>query len=241
MTGRFVVARQLQNLARFDLQLSVAPSLVTKSGARNHVRKITGENRQSGSTPPLVRYPRPAYSRASSDFFNRIGSDPVISPLTDAGTSSGRRPAGGRIASWSFLLSPTVWSKKNSAFIVGGADRLHPLFAATVPPFIFAAPVLRGAVSFPCRQPPKTARHCRPDRHQLYGAQSLQPQCRLPDRNTYLDARTVVNATLTLSDLDKNRYNRLIGRNLRDKRYLVASQILGNPCFVSVRTLPLPS
>ncbi|WP_240654637.1 TonB-dependent receptor [Croceicoccus ponticola] len=49
-----------------------------------------------------------------------------------------------------------------------------------------------------------------------------------PDRNTYLDARTVVNATLTLSDLDKNRYVRLIGRNLTDKRYLVASQIVGN-------------
>lgn len=49
-----------------------------------------------------------------------------------------------------------------------------------------------------------------------------------PERNTYLDARTVVNATLTLSDLDRNRYIRLIGRNLTDKRYLVASQIVGN-------------
>src|SRR3546814_6184308 len=49
-----------------------------------------------------------------------------------------------------------------------------------------------------------------------------------PDRSTFLDAHTVVNATLTLSDPDKSRYVRLIGRNLTDKRYLVASQLVGN-------------
>lgn len=48
------------------------------------------------------------------------------------------------------------------------------------------------------------------------------------DRNTYLDAHTLLNATLTLWNLDKDKYVRLVGRNLTDERYLVASQIVGN-------------
>ena len=42
--------------------------------------------------------------------------------------------------------------------------------------------------------------------------------------NTFLNARTLVNASVTLSDVDDHYYARLIGRNLTDKRYKTAEQ-----------------
>ena len=48
-----------------------------------------------------------------------------------------------------------------------------------------------------------------------------------PDDNTYLDARTLFNASVTLADADDRYYLRLVGRNLSDKRYRTASQVVG--------------
>ena len=45
-----------------------------------------------------------------------------------------------------------------------------------------------------------------------------------PLGNTFLDARTLVNASLTLRDIDDKYYVRVIGQNLTDKRYRTASQ-----------------
>jgi iron complex outermembrane recepter protein len=45
-----------------------------------------------------------------------------------------------------------------------------------------------------------------------------------PFGNTYLNARTLVNASITLAEQEDNYYLRLIGRNLTDKRYRIASQ-----------------
>ena len=48
-----------------------------------------------------------------------------------------------------------------------------------------------------------------------------------PAENTYLNARTLVNASITLEDVDNRYFARLIGRNLTDKRYRTASQVVG--------------
>lgn len=42
--------------------------------------------------------------------------------------------------------------------------------------------------------------------------------------NTFLNARTLVNASVTLSEVDDRYYVRVIGRNLTDKRYKTATQ-----------------
>ncbi|OYW51321.1 MAG: TonB-dependent receptor [Novosphingobium sp. 28-62-57] len=45
-----------------------------------------------------------------------------------------------------------------------------------------------------------------------------------PLGNTFLNARTLVNASLTLSQVDNKYYVRVMGRNLTDERYRIASQ-----------------
>ena len=45
-----------------------------------------------------------------------------------------------------------------------------------------------------------------------------------PLGNTYLNARTLVNASITFADADNDFYFRLIGQNLTDERYRTASQ-----------------
>ncbi|QUT04727.1 TonB-dependent receptor [Sphingobium phenoxybenzoativorans] len=45
--------------------------------------------------------------------------------------------------------------------------------------------------------------------------------------NTYLNARTLLNASITLAQQDDSYYVRLIGQNLADKRYKTASQVVG--------------
>ena len=45
-----------------------------------------------------------------------------------------------------------------------------------------------------------------------------------PLGNTFLNARTLVNASLTLAELDDKYYVRVLGRNLTDQRYRIASQ-----------------
>jgi len=64
-----------------------------------------------------------------------------------------------------------------------------------------------------------------------------------PLGNTFLDARTLVNASITLSQVDGEYYVRLIGQNLTDERYRTASQNVaglwlnsqfGPPRFVGV-------
>ncbi|WP_239018153.1 TonB-dependent receptor [Sphingomonas flavalba] len=45
-----------------------------------------------------------------------------------------------------------------------------------------------------------------------------------PFGNTYLNARTLLNASLTLAQVDDKYFVRVIGRNLTDKRYRIASQ-----------------
>jgi iron complex outermembrane receptor protein len=45
-----------------------------------------------------------------------------------------------------------------------------------------------------------------------------------PLGNTFLNARTLVNASLTISQVDDNYYLRVLGKNLTDKRYRIASQ-----------------
>ncbi len=45
--------------------------------------------------------------------------------------------------------------------------------------------------------------------------------------NTFLNARTLVNASATLSDADERLYVRFLARNLTDKRYRTASQTVG--------------
>lgn len=47
-----------------------------------------------------------------------------------------------------------------------------------------------------------------------------------PDDNTFLNARTLFNASVTLSEIDDRYYVRLIGQNLSDKRYRTASQVV---------------
>lgn len=48
-----------------------------------------------------------------------------------------------------------------------------------------------------------------------------------PRDNTFLRARTLLNAAITLSDLDDRYTLRLVGKNLTDKRYETASQVVG--------------
>jgi iron complex outermembrane receptor protein len=48
-----------------------------------------------------------------------------------------------------------------------------------------------------------------------------------PDENTFLNARTLVNASLTFAEEDDKYYLRVLGRNLTDKRYRTASQVVG--------------
>ena len=48
-----------------------------------------------------------------------------------------------------------------------------------------------------------------------------------PADNTYLDARTLVNANVTFSDNDGKYFVRAIGRNLTDQTYKSASQVVG--------------
>jgi iron complex outermembrane receptor protein len=48
-----------------------------------------------------------------------------------------------------------------------------------------------------------------------------------PAQNTFLNARTLVNASITLSDSMNKYFVRLAGRNLGDRRYRTASQIVG--------------
>jgi iron complex outermembrane receptor protein len=45
--------------------------------------------------------------------------------------------------------------------------------------------------------------------------------------NTFLRARTLLNASITLADLDDKYSLRLVGKNLTDKRYETASQVVG--------------
>ena len=45
--------------------------------------------------------------------------------------------------------------------------------------------------------------------------------------NTYLNARTLLNASITLAEVDDKYYLRVFGRNLTDKRYRTASQVVG--------------
>lgn len=45
-----------------------------------------------------------------------------------------------------------------------------------------------------------------------------------PEGNTYLNARTLLNASITVADVDDRYYVRLVGQNLTDERYRTASQ-----------------
>lgn len=45
--------------------------------------------------------------------------------------------------------------------------------------------------------------------------------------NTYLNARTLVNASITLAEAENKYYLRVFGRNLTDQRYRTASQVVG--------------
>ncbi|MBB4632386.1 TonB-dependent receptor [Sphingosinicella soli] len=61
-----------------------------------------------------------------------------------------------------------------------------------------------------------------------YTARNLSTQSiAASSENTYLNARTLVNASITLSDVDDEYYVRVIGRNLTDKRYAIGSQVVG--------------
>src|SRR3546814_10364122 len=61
-----------------------------------------------------------------------------------------------------------------------------------------------------------------------YTARNLSTQSiSTPTDNTYLNARTLVNASITLADIDDRYFVRAIGRNLTDKRYKIGSQVVG--------------
>ncbi len=47
-----------------------------------------------------------------------------------------------------------------------------------------------------------------------------------PDFNTFLDSRTLLNASITISDRDDKYFGRIIGKNLTDTRYKVATQVV---------------
>jgi len=48
-----------------------------------------------------------------------------------------------------------------------------------------------------------------------------------PVDNTYLNARTLLNASITVAQIDDKYYARLIAQNLTDRRYKTASQVVG--------------
>src|SRR3546814_19620210 len=48
-----------------------------------------------------------------------------------------------------------------------------------------------------------------------------------PTDNTYLNARTLVTASITLADIDDRYFVRAIGSNLPDTRYKIVSQVAG--------------
>ncbi len=48
-----------------------------------------------------------------------------------------------------------------------------------------------------------------------------------PNENTYLNARTLVNASITVAEISDKYYLRFVGRNLTDKRYITAAQVVG--------------
>ena len=61
-----------------------------------------------------------------------------------------------------------------------------------------------------------------------YSASSLFTQSiTSPDENTFLNARTLFNASITLAEIDDLYYLRAVGRNLTDERYRTASQVVG--------------
>lgn len=61
-----------------------------------------------------------------------------------------------------------------------------------------------------------------------YTASSLFTQSiTSPDENTFLNARTLFNASITLAEIDDRYYARVVGRNLTDQRYRTASQVVG--------------
>lgn len=47
-----------------------------------------------------------------------------------------------------------------------------------------------------------------------------------PDFNTFLDARTLLNASITVSDREDKYFGRIIGKNLTNERYKVATQVV---------------
>jgi iron complex outermembrane receptor protein len=60
-----------------------------------------------------------------------------------------------------------------------------------------------------------------------YVARNLDTQSiTSPVDNTYLNARTLVNASITLAEVQDKYYIRFIGRNLTDKRYIVSAQVV---------------
>ena len=59
-----------------------------------------------------------------------------------------------------------------------------------------------------------------------------------PLGNTFLNARTLVNASITLAQAENHYYVRVVGKNLTDKRYRVASQNVARPVAqLAVRTV----
>ena len=61
-----------------------------------------------------------------------------------------------------------------------------------------------------------------------YSASSLFTQSiTSPTENTFLNARTLFNASITLAQIDNLYYLRAVGRNLTDERYRTASQVVG--------------
>jgi iron complex outermembrane receptor protein len=48
-----------------------------------------------------------------------------------------------------------------------------------------------------------------------------------PAENTFLNARTLINASITIADADDRYYARVVGRNLTNERYRTAAQVVG--------------
>src|SRR3546814_17301931 len=61
-------------------------------------------------------------------------------------------------------------------------------------------------------------------RHTRFALVTGVQTCALP---IYLNARTLVNASITLADIDDRYFVRAIARNLTDKRYKIGSQVDG--------------
>ena len=63
--------------------------------------------------------------------------------------------------------------------------------------------------------------------HVNYTDENLYTQSiQSPDFNTFLDSRTLLNASITISDRDDKYFGRIIGKNLTDTRYKVATQVV---------------